>query len=149
VSEISKALGVNDAGTVGQAAGAVTIEGRSVKFKKIIIYSPVLGVQGSGRVDFDGRLDFQAVAAPLANWKRQLQKSQIPLLDDIGAEVAGALQKGLDSATGKLLYQFKISGTAGKPVVNTERVPIITKDLARFLSQMFKGPEHLLDEAKR
>src|SRR5439155_22448071 len=86
INEIGKASGVGDVGTVGQAAGALSIDKRVVEFKKLIVYSPALGIQGTGRADFDGNLDFQAVAAPLANWKQQLQKTKIPLLDDVGAE---------------------------------------------------------------
>src|SRR5262249_38308664 len=149
INEIGKAMKVGEIGNVGQAAGVVSIDRRIVEFKKLIVYPPALGIQGSGRTDFDGNLDFQAVAAPLADWKRQLQKTKIPLVGDIGAEVAGAIQKSLDTTTGKLLYQFRITGTTTKPVVKTEPAPIITKDLAGFVSRMLKGPEQLLEEAKR
>lgn len=137
-----------EGGTVGQAAGVFTIADRKVRFRRAAVAAPVLGVQGSGVVDFDGRLDFEAVAAPLADWKKQLQKSSIPLVGDVAAELAGGIQKILDTASGKLLYQFKITGTVKSPEVRPVAAPIITENVMRVFAAMIKGGDRLLDQMK-
>jgi hypothetical protein len=147
LSEIASATSSSkDAAKVGQAAGRFKVEHREIEFKRIAVAAPVLGVQGAGKATFDGQLDFKLVAAPLADWKQQLKKSNIPLLDSVGAELFGGIQKVLDSATGKLLYQFKVSGTAAKPSVTPEAVPILTEDGMKLLKDMLKGTGRLLDQ---
>src|SRR5207253_2426656 len=104
LSEIASAISLNkDAGKVGEAAARFHVAHREIHFNRIAVAAPVLGVQGEGRTTFDGQLDFKVVAAPLADWKQQLQKTKIPLLDSVGAELVGGVQKLLDTATGKLL----------------------------------------------
>jgi len=147
LSEIGSAITLNkDAGKVGQAAGRFHVAHREVYFNPIAVAAPALGVRGEGKADFDGRLDFKVVAAPLADWKEQMQKSKIPLLDSVGAELMGGVQKILDTATGKLLYQFKITGTTAKPEINPQAVPILTDDGAKLLKEMLKGTGRLLDQ---
>ena len=58
----------------------------------------------------------------------------------------GGVQKILDTATGKLLYQFKITGTTAKPDVTPEAVPILTEDGVKLLKNMIKGTGRLLDQ---
>jgi hypothetical protein len=137
-----------EGGTVGQAAGVFTIADRKVHFRRAAVSAPVLGVQGSGRVDFDGSLDFEAVAAPLADWKKQLKKSNIPLVGDIAAELAGGIQKILDTASGKLLYHFKITGTGRSPDVKPVAAPVITENAVKLFGAMIRGGERLLDAVK-
>ncbi|HEV8607372.1 MAG TPA: AsmA-like C-terminal region-containing protein [Tepidisphaeraceae bacterium] len=147
LSDIASAISVSKgAAEVGQAAGRFKVEHREIEFKRIAVAAPVLGVQGAGKATFDGELDFKLVAAPLADWKKQLQKSNIPLLDSVGAELFGGIQKLLNTATGKLLYQFKISGTATKPSITPEAVPILTEDGMKLLKDMLKGTGRLLDQ---
>ena len=75
-----------------------------------------------------------------------MQKTKIPPLDSVGAELMGGVQKILDTATGKLLYQFRITGTTAKPEVNPQAVPIVTEDGAKLLKEMLKGTGRLLDQ---
>ena len=118
LSEIASAITLNkNAAQVGQAAGRFHVANRRIQFDPVAVAAPVLGIRGEGKATFDGQLDFKVVAAPLADWKQQLQKTKIPLLDSVGAELLGGVQKILDTATGKLLYQFKITGTTAKPDV--------------------------------
>jgi hypothetical protein len=146
LSQIAAAIPFNkDAGKVGQAAARFTIANQEIQFKPLAVSAPMLGLHGQGKISFDGQLDFKAVAAPLADWKNQLQKSKIPLLDSVGAELAGGIQKVLDSTTGKLLYQFKITGNRSKPVVTPEAVPILTEDGMNLLKNMINGTGRLLD----
>jgi len=147
LSQIAAAVPFNkDAAKVGQAAARFHIAEREIQFKPVAVSAPMLGLHGQGKMSFDGQLDFKAVAAPLADWKNQLQKSKIPLLDSVGAELAGGIQKVLDSTTGKLLYQFKITGNRSKPVVTPEPVPILTEDGMNLLKNMIKGTGKLLDQ---
>jgi len=60
--------------------------------------------------------------------------------------LVGGVQKLLDTATGKLLYQFKITGTTSKPQVTPEPVPILTEDGMKLLKEMIKGTGKLLDQ---
>ena len=149
VSKIAALISLNlnkDAGRVGQAAAKFKIKQREMYFQPIAISSPALGLHGEGKMSFDGQLDFKAVAAPLADWKQQMQKTKIPLIDSVGAELVGGIQKILDSTTGKLLYQFKITGTRGKPVVTSQPAPILTEDGMNLLKNMIKGTGRLLDQ---
>src|SRR5205085_4559840 len=90
LSQVSSAVGApRSTARVGQAAGMFHIDGQIVHFDKAAVSAPVLGLQGTGQIHFDTRLDFRVVAAPLADWKQKLQKTKIPLIGDIGAELAG------------------------------------------------------------
>jgi hypothetical protein len=135
-----------DAAKVGQAAARFRIATREIEFKPVAVSAPVLGLRGEGKMNFDGKLDFKAVAAPLADWKNQLQKTKIPLLDSVGAELVGGVQNVLDSTTGKLLYQFKVTGNRSKPVVTPQPVPVLTEDGTKLLKEMIKGTGRLLDQ---
>ena len=130
-----------EAATVGQAAGVFEVAERKITFGKAAVSAPLLGLQGSGAATFEGELDFRVVAAPLADWKEQLKRTKIPVVDDVGAELLGGIQKLLNSASGKLLYQFRVGGTAGKPTVTAEAVPVLTEDAVRLFAEMMGGKE--------
>ena len=128
-----------DALTVGQAAATFEIHDQIVNLKQVAISSTVLGVQGSGTVGFDGKLNLQAVAAPLADWKDQLKRTKIPILSNVASEVAGSIQKMLNNASKKLLYEFRVTGTAKKPNIETVPAPVLTEGVARIFGKMMKG----------
>jgi hypothetical protein len=147
LEEIAAVVTMNkDGGKVGQAAAKLSMANRVIEFKRVAVAAPILGVHGEGKADFEGRIDFRAVAAPLADWKQQLQRTKIPLLDSVGAELVGGVQKILDKTSGKLLYQLRIGGMAKKPAVTVEPTPILTEDGARLLKEMLKGGGRLLDK---
>ena len=139
-----------DAATVGQAAGVFDIADRKIRFRKAAVSAPLLGLQGSGDAAFDGALNFRVIAAPLSDWKKQLQKTKIPIVGDIGAELLGGIQKLLNTASGKLLYHFKIEGTTSRPKVTPEPVPLLTDDALKLFAQMLgaKKEDRLLEQIK-
>jgi hypothetical protein len=142
VQEISRGAKVNDtneATTVGYAAGAFTIHDRVIDFSRVALSAPVLGVQGTGRATFDGDLDFDVVAAPLADWKDQLKRTNIPIVSDVAGEVLGGVQKLINTATKTLLYEFHVTGRVGEPKVTPVPVPVLTEGVAKLFGSMVRG----------
>jgi hypothetical protein len=139
----------SDAARVGHAAGVFTLQNRQLHFTKIAISAPVLGLQGSGTTTLDGdNMDFRAVAAPLADWKRNLKRTDIPVVSDVLGEVAGGIQKMLNTTTGNLLYQFRITGTLEDPKVTTEPAPALTDGAVKLFAEMLKGSDDLLEKLR-
>jgi len=144
VSAVSAKIGSSrKAATIGQAAGIFRIEDRKVRFEKLAAEAPVLGIQGSGDVGFDGQLNLEIFAVPLADWKEKVKKQGIPLLGDI----AGGIQKLLNTATGKLLVRFRITGQLGAPNVKTEP-GTAPAEAVKIFGEMIKGGGRLLDKMK-
>jgi len=129
----------NDALTVGQAAGTFKVHDKTVELTNAALSSPVLGVQGSGTVGFDGAMDLRVVAAPLADWKDQIKRTKIPILSDVAGEVFGGLQKMINTATKTLLYEFRVTGTARRPKVDAVPAPVLSDGLAKVFGGMVKG----------
>jgi len=125
--------------TVGQAAGVFKIHDRVVELTNAALSSPVLGVQGAGKVTFDGNLDLRVVAAPLADWKDQIKRTRIPLVSDVAGEVLGALQNMVNTATKTLLYEFHVTGTTREPKIETIPTPVLTEGVAKIFGSMIKG----------
>jgi hypothetical protein len=128
-----------DATTVGQAAGTFEIKNRVVTFPQAAISAPVLGLTGSGRATFDGELDLEVVAAPLADWKDQAKRTNIPVVSDVAGEVLGGIQKMLNTATRTLLYQFHVTGRIGEPKVTAVPAPVLTEGVAKLFGSMLRG----------
>lgn len=140
VDEISGSTKVkNNALTAGQAAAVFEIKNQVVELKQAAISSPVLGVQGSGKIGFDGQLNLTAVAAPLADWKDQLKRTKIPIISDVAGEVAGGIQKIINTASQTLLYEFKVTGNAKQPKIETVPAPVVTEGVAKLFGSMLKG----------
>jgi hypothetical protein len=147
LDEIAKGAKVeNNALTVGQAAGHFHIHDQKVELTDAALSSPILGVQGSGSVMFDGRLNLRVVAAPLADWKDQMKRTRIPVVSDLAGEVLGGLQKMVNSATKTLLYEFRITGSVRDPKIDTVPAPVLTEGLAKIFGKMIRG-EKLDDDA--
>jgi hypothetical protein len=136
-------------GTMGYAAGVFNVREKTVGLHRIAISAPVLGVQGSGKVNFDAEMDLKVVAAPLADWKQNLRRSKVPIVGDVAAELAGGIQKLLNTATGKLLYQFRVTGTVGEPRLMPQPVPVLTDDMLQVFAHMLRGGDRLPDEMRR
>jgi hypothetical protein len=137
-----------DAATLGRAAALFQIDHQKVHLAQLAVSAPLLGIQGAGDVTLDGKLDLRAVAAPLGDWKKHLQQTKIPIIGDIGAELVGGIQKLLNTATGKVLYQFKITGTADEPALTTEPVPLLSEKGLKLFVYMLKGGDRLLEQLK-
>jgi hypothetical protein len=125
--------------TVGQAAGVFEIHDQMVDLKQAALNSPVLGIQGDGKVAFSGRLDLHVVAAPLADWKEQFKRTKIPIVSDVAGEIFGAAQKMLNSASKTLLYEFRVHGTTKEPKIETVPAPVLTQGVAKVFGAMMKG----------
>ena len=81
------------------------------------------------------------VAAPLADWRDKLMETKIPIFSDVAGVVAGGLQKLLNSATGALLYEFRIEGTVKQPSVTTVPTPALTDAAAYVFGRMLEPPK--------
>jgi hypothetical protein len=139
------------AATVGQAAGTFEIHDQVVELTEAAVSAPVLGLEGSGKVWFDGRLDLRVIAVPLADWEDKLKRTGIPIVSDALGLVAGGIQKALNEATSKLLYEFHVAGTIGKPEITTVPAPILSKAGAAIFGKMLSPPKdaHLLDALRK
>src|SRR5207237_2241961 len=98
-------------------------------------------------VSFDGQLNLRVVAAPLADWKEKLKHTGIPIVSDAAGAIAGGVQKLLNSATRKLLYEFRVSGTVAQPQITTVPAPILSESAAGLFGKMLNSArdDHLLD----
>jgi hypothetical protein len=129
----------NEALTVGHAAGVFEVHDQVVELRQAALSAPVLGVQGDGRVAFDGRLDLHVVAAPLADWKDGMKRLRIPVVSDVAGEVLGGLQKMINTASKTLLYEFRVTGTTREPKIETVPTPVLTDGVARLFGSMARG----------
>lgn len=140
IDEVTRSAKVNGGAlTVGQAAGVFKIHDRVVELSNAALSAPVLGVQGAGKVTFDGNLDLRVVAAPLADWEDQMKRTRIPLVSDVAGELLGALQNMVNTATKTLLYEFHVTGTTREPKIETIPAPVLTEGVAKIFGAMMKG----------
>jgi hypothetical protein len=140
LTELLQAVHTSDAiATVGEAAASFTIHDRTISLKDIAINSPTVGLQGSGDISFDGKIDFEAIVAPLANWKDKMQETKIPLVSNVAGEIVGGVQKLLNSATSNLLYEFRVQGTLKDPQIKPVPAPILSDTAALVFGRMVQG----------
>jgi hypothetical protein len=66
----------------------------------------------------------------------------------VGADLVGGIQKLLNTASGKLLYQFRVTGDVGKPEVKAVPAPLLTEGAAKLFGEMIKGGGDLLEGVK-
>jgi uncharacterized protein involved in outer membrane biogenesis len=136
LGEIAKRAGGGREMTVGEAAGVFEVADRRILLRKAAVCSPALGVEGSGTIGFDKRLDLNIVAAPLGDWRDKLKATNVPVVSDVAGEVAGALQALVNTATRGLLYEFRVTGPAGHPEFATVPVPALTDTAAALFGAM-------------
>jgi hypothetical protein len=139
----------NSLGTAGEAAGTFRFERGNVVFENAAVSSPALGLIGSGTVGFadDKTLDLRIVAAPLGDWRERIRDTKIPILSNVVGEVAGGLQRLVNTATSTLLYEFRVSGTLKQPKVETVPAPVLTEPAAMLFGKMLdeRRKQPLLD----
>jgi hypothetical protein len=121
-----------------EAAGVFEIRDRWVHLKEIAVSSPLLGLQGEGWVAFDKRMKFNAIAAPMADWKQQMKRLRIPILSDVGGEVLGGVQGLLNVASKAMLYELRVSGTLNQPKVATVLTPLLSDSVDAMVRGMKK-----------
>lgn len=131
--------------TAGQAAAVFDVQQERVHLRRAAVNSPLLGLQGSGTIGFDGQLDLNVIAAPLGDWRQHMQKTGIPLVSGAAAEIAGRVQKLINTASGKLLYEFRLKGSASSPQIETVPAPILSDAGAILFSRMLRQGENLLE----
>jgi hypothetical protein len=127
---------------VGDAAAVFSVADRYVTLRSAAVSSPMVGLQGSGRIGFDGRVDLQVYAAPLGDLRDKMRQTGIPLVGDVGAEVVGAVQQILRGATGALLYQYRVTGPARDPRYEVVPVPVLTDGVAALFGEMARSGEN-------
>ncbi|MBC8107817.1 MAG: hypothetical protein H7Z14_14610 [Anaerolineae bacterium] len=127
--------------TAGEAAMAFEIKDGKLELSKVAINSPALGVQGSGTIELTGekKMDLTLVVAPLGDWRRKIRRTNIPLVSDLAGDIAGGLQKMINSATSQLLYEFRVTGHAGEPKLSAVPAPILTNSAASLFGMMMRG----------
>ncbi len=127
--------GLKQATTLGDAAATFEISGGDLKLTRVAVNSTVLGLQGYGTVNLlDGKINGDVVAAPLADWQEKFNQMRIPLIGDI----AGGVQKMLNTATGSLLYAFRVTGTLKDVKVAAVPAPVLTDTAATVFGHMLK-----------
>lgn len=132
--------------TASQAAAVFDFRDQVANLRHAAVSAPILGLQGSGEVGFDGRLNLQVLAAPLADWERQLKQNGA---GNVVADFFGAIQKVLNAATGNLLYNFRVTGTASHPTVTPIPVPVLTEGVANVFGGMIKSRDGRLIQSLR
>jgi hypothetical protein len=135
--------------TAGEAAAVFTVDQGAVHVKRAAVSAPVIGLQGSGSIGFDGGLNLDVVIAPLSDWKKKIQETRIPLLSAVVGQIAGQVQKLVNTATGVLLYQVRVSGNVKDPSVVPVPVPVLSDSAATIFGHMLRGGSDLLEELTR
>jgi hypothetical protein len=125
-------LDLSSAGRVGEAAAIFDVGQGQVQFSKLVVSSPVLGIQANGKLGMDGTLDFHNIVTPLGNWKEKLSNSPIPLL----GQFVGQVQDSLGKLTQKYLYSFHVTGTIWDPQVDPVPVPALGSATKKLFGQM-------------
>ena len=133
----------------GEAAAVFRIRERSIELRPAALNSPALGLHGAGTIDFDGRLDIDLTAFPLGDWEKHIKDSGIPLVGDAVGNVAGAVQRLLDTATRQLVYQFRVRGTLDEPRLELEPAPILTDAVRSILGHMIRKERDLLGAIRK
>jgi hypothetical protein len=122
--------------TMSEAAAYFKVANKEVTLHDAAINAPVLGLQGNGTVDFDGNLNLDVLAAPLADWQTKIHKIGIPIIGGVVGDFAGTVQDLFNKATGTLLYTFHITGDAANPQITTVPAPILTRGTQRLFGYM-------------
>lgn len=139
-------------GTVGEAAGLFEIDRGTLVLRSAAVSSPALGVIGSGTIGLVGekRLDLHVIAAPLGDWRDRVRQSNVPILSDVAGEIVGAVQRVVNTAASTLLYEFRVTGTAGRREIKPVPVPILTEPAALLFGRMLRGDKdrRLLETVK-
>lgn len=136
-----------------EAAAVFELADRELRLRHAAISSPEIGVQGWGTVILgrtERTLDLVALASPLGDLKQKLRRTNVPLVGDVLAELAGVVQGILREATGSLLYQYRITGNINQPKHELVPTPLVSDPLAKLFAAMVQeNPDKKLMEAVR
>jgi hypothetical protein len=140
-----------DAATVGEIAGTFYISHSNINFPWLAASSPLVGVQGSGRLTFDDKIDMTLAVSPMEDWRKNVQETDIPVLSNIFGFLAGGAEKATDEVVREAIDQFRITGKADDPQIEQVPVPILTdavRSLFRTMS-LSKAEDAIIKELRR
>jgi hypothetical protein len=140
-----------DAATVGEAAATFDISNRNIDFPSIAASSPLVGVQGNGRISFDDDIDMTLAVTPLANWRKNVQDTGIPIFSDLFGYLAGDAQDANNEIVREGIDQFRVTGQASNPQIEQVPVPILNdtvRSLFHFMS-FAKAEDAISKELRR
>lgn len=135
--------------TASEASASFAFADGRVDLRRAAVYSPALGLQGTGTIGFDGALNLRVVAAPLGNWEEHIKKTNIPLMSKVVGTVAGAMQQAVNAATSELLYEFHVTGTTSAPSVQPVPAPVLTDGAAMIFERMLQRDDSLFRRPSR
>jgi AsmA-like C-terminal region len=141
----------DDPATVGEFAATFDISHRNINFPWLGASSPVVGVQGSGRITFDNNIDMTLAVSPMANWRKAFLDTKIPVLSEVGAFLAGNAQEATNAIIRDAVDQFRVTGKANNPNVTQVPVPIINDAVQSLFREMSfaKAEDALVKELRR
>jgi hypothetical protein len=118
---------------VGEAAARFKIANQVVKFTRAGASSPAIGIQGSGTLGFDQKVNMVFVATPLADWSKDVKGAWN--LGDAGAAIFGKVQDVVNGIQ-RAIYQFRVTGEISNPTVATVPVPFLSDQFITMFQQM-------------
>jgi len=140
-----------DDATVGEIAATFDISHSHIDFSHIAASSPLVGVQGNGRITFDDDIDMTLAVTPMSDWRKTVQETDIPILSDLAAFLAGNAEKATDTVVREAIDQFRVTGKASDPQVQQVPVPILNdavRSLFRTMS-LAKAEDAISKELRR
>jgi hypothetical protein len=144
------AMGNPAGSTVGEAAAVFNASHSVVNLDHTGASSPVLGIQGSGTIGFDQKIDMVFVATPLADWAKDVKGAGF--ISDAGAAIVGKIQDAVNNAQ-KGLYQLRVTGNlTPKPDVTPVAIPFLSDKMTPLFQKMAGGnqqPGNMADDLKK
>lgn len=139
VSQLLAQAGLADAGaTLTEASATFRIADGTVHLDQAALGSTAVGVQGSGEVAFDGRVQLDMVVMPFGSWRSAVERGNVPVVGGVLAKLAGQAQALVGKASG-VLYAFRITGTVQDPRLTPVPVPALTESAKSALERMASG----------
>jgi hypothetical protein len=134
----------------GHAAGTFAIHHQIVTLENCVVGNNSFGLQGSGTIGFDKRLDLNVVAAPLGDWALTLKQGKVLAANSPGADIVRGIQQLFSGAQQALLYDIHVTGTTTAPTVTVVLAPAITEPVAALFGLMITANDntHLIDQIR-
>jgi hypothetical protein len=139
LTAIANTVGVQGT-TMSQGNGAFvcSIADRTVTFQRAAIHTKLLGLQGKGTIGFDAVANMDIIAAPLGNWREQINSMRIPIIGDAAGNFAAAAQK-MVSKSSRLLYEFHVTGKLpDEAKIKAVPAPALTNGAAKIFGGMLQ-----------
>jgi hypothetical protein len=124
-----------------ESAAVFTIGEGRLNVKSVALSSAALGVHGSGSVGLDGSLDLRLTAVPMGDLEARFKQLRIPIVGDAIAMTVGGMEKVVNLAAERLLYEFHVTGKMSDPKVAPIAAPILTEAAAEFFGRILHKRE--------